>query len=118
MYPSWHEIFVDGSHWSGAGEAVIVRAKQQIDHQLNRVTWSVERASALTLRVECTVHDVLEEVTHGGIGHGVGIKVEIGEVLHHAEEPVGPGERGDTFFELERLPNVCEVVGKLGRGIR
>ena len=87
-----------------------VRGEEHVDHQLDRVTGRVERARGLPLLVEGPVHDVLEDVAHRRILNARGPQRQRRKVLDHLQQAIRRAELGDQLGELERGPDVRDVV--------
>ncbi len=49
---------------------------------------------------------LLEQVTHLRVGHGVGVQVDLGELAHDQQQPVLLRQGGDLVLELEPLEDV------------
>ena len=56
--------------------------------------------------------DVLEHVAHLDVVDRIRIQIQLGELLHHAKEPVVLVEVLDLFFELQLLEYVLHVWGE------
>ena len=67
----------------------VVLCEQQVDHQSDRIARRVVLPGVLIGGLGELVDQVLERVTHLGVGHGVRVQVDLGERLHEvAQEPV------------------------------
>ncbi|CAB0814894.1 hypothetical protein FRC0290_01018 [Corynebacterium diphtheriae] len=101
---------VDGAAGGVTGQTRVIGGEQDVHHEGDRVTRGVKRARAFTLGVERAVHDVLEHVAHRSVGEQVRVHVDTCEVLYYAEEPARALEGVDLVVELERAPDVGQVV--------
>jgi len=101
---------VDGAQRVLPGQGVLVGREQHVDHELDRVAGGVERTGGLPLLVEGAVHDVLEDVAHGGVFDVGGAERQRREVLDDGVEPVRGGEFGDELGEVEGRPDVRDVL--------
>ncbi|GMA92003.1 hypothetical protein GCM10025869_25320 [Homoserinibacter gongjuensis] len=97
---------VDAADDAGIEDAAVVALEQQVDHQPDRVARREVLTRGLVRRLRELADERLEEVAHLGIRDAVGVEIDVGELLHHEQQPVVLGHGADLVLELELLEDV------------
>jgi hypothetical protein len=97
---------VQGPHHAGLGQGLVVFDEQQVDHEPDHLTRGEVLPGGLVGQFRELADQLLEHRAHLGIGDGVRVQVDIGELLRDHVQQAGLGQLVDLGVEVEALEDV------------
>ena len=95
------------AHDAGLGQGLVVLDEEQIDHQPDDFARGEVLSGGLVGKFGELADQFLEDRAHLGIADGVGVEVDVGELLGDEVEQPGLGQPVDLGVELEALEDVA-----------
>ena len=95
------------AHDAGLGQRLVVFDEEQIDHQPDDLARREVLPGGLVRQFGKLADQFLEDRAHLGIADGIGMEVDVGELLGDEVEQAGLGQLVDLGVKLEALENVA-----------
>ena len=95
------------AHDTGLGQRLVVFDEEQIDHQPDDFARGEVLPGGLVGQFGKLADQFLEDRAHLGIADGIGMEVDVGELLGDEVEQAGLGQLVDLGVKLEALENVA-----------
>ena len=96
------------------GQSVVVLDEQQVHHQFDDFSRGEVLSRGLVGEFREPADELFVEVAHLQVRHGVGVKVNLGELADHLLQQVCFGEFLDLGVEAELLDDVARTLGEPG----
>ena len=98
---------VDRADHAGLGQGFVVLDEEQVDHQPDDFARGEVLAGGLVGELGELADEFLEHGAHLGVADGVGVQVDVGELLGDQVEQAGLGQAVDLGVEIEALEDVA-----------
>ena len=105
--PDPYRWIVDGADHAGLGQGRVVLDEQQVDHQPDDFARREVLAGGLVGQFGELADQFLEDRAHLGVADGLGVQVDVGELLGDQIEQPGLGQAVDLGVEVEGLEDVA-----------
>ena len=95
-------------------DVVVVVDEQQVDHQPDDLARREVLTGGLVRELGEPPDQLLVEVAHLDVRHGLGVQVDVGELADDQVEEVGPAQPVDLDVEVELVDDVPGRLGEAG----